>query len=170
MFTSNPEVMTSVAQAGERILGPMLQLPRRHPQPSRPQPGRPGPTPPTTLAIDHRYGVHIADGLADVVEPLRALLHPAFRVATGHPCAHGVAVLRPHGVATVSYWRAKYPAAVLIVAARGSAPADACAYLDAGADYYLDGWEPRLLAAYVTAAARRDAGTGRAEAGPAPAA
>jgi hypothetical protein len=143
----------------------MLLRPRHH-RPADPA----GLTPPVTRAPD-RCAVHIADGLASLVEPLRALLHPAFGVTTGHPGAHGVAVLRPQGVATVSYWHAKYPGAVLIVVAgRGSAPGEACAYLDAGADYYVDGWDPRLLAAYITAAARREAGADRAGAGPAPAA
>lgn len=102
--------------------------------------------------------VFVADGLSSVVQSLRALLPESFHLRTGQPGGDGVALLRPQGVASLAYWRFKFPGSVLIVVAPADQAHDAAAYLDAGADYFVTDAVPKVLGAYITAASRRAGG------------
>ncbi len=120
---------------------------------------RPSVSPSERASPAATHNVRVADGLAPLVEPLRALLPPHFTVDAGPPGTDAVAVLRPLGLAAISFWRCKYPRAVLIIVATdAAAPHDACAYLNAGADVYVDEGSPRLVAAHILAAVRRAVG------------
>lgn len=106
--------------------------------------------------------VGLAEGLERLAAPLVEALGPGFNVRVGSVPDRGVAVITAQGQAAMAFLRAQHPRTLFLVDRLGSSrhTDDAAAYLNAGADGYIETSVPGEIAAHVAALGRRCAESG----------